>query len=496
MREKFKRRKTAKSVELRRVADELLRQARKHLATENAPAAQVAVAPVVVDEFAEEVTMAKKRRTVKSIDGRNPIVPEELWDRLVELGRGDREQIAAWMVRHQTDIPTAQPWSLAKGRLDCWLDPTKPHNTTVLARIRHLVEWYPNENPPKSAAPVAAEPMQVPVCADPDSGVYEAAQTEPETNVATEVYSNTGDGPVSETGIVQWVGEFEFRLPSLSRQGADDARVTLTHLAEKLGYSDKAQLKELAKRHVSNLSKFGGTLAVKVPIKAGNAPVRWHDEPLFNEGQAIYLMTESGTVRASDLKADFILAVLKLKGMFERIVKEAPPVDSRDGLILTILERNERAQERRDERMLAAISSLVRPTRTTRARREPDPAQQSIPQTEPTPGKVIRLDVYGHPRINAFPLPNDTPDERLFDSFCNMIDVHGEVTGNFESTHLLAYDEICRSVDPKLTKRNFPEIGPRKAHIKSRNSLYQRRCLEAAYRALIAPNKRMPKAMP
>jgi hypothetical protein len=52
--------------------------------------------------------------------------------------------------------------------------------------------------------------------------------------------------------------------------------ISLTDLAERLGYSDKAQLKELARRHAANLSKFGTTLTAKVVSGFG----RVTEEPL------------------------------------------------------------------------------------------------------------------------------------------------------------------------------------------------------------------------
>jgi len=127
----------------------------------------------------------------------------------------------------------------------------------------------------------------------------------------------------------------------------------------------------------------------------------------------------------------------------------------------------------------------------TRAPTQPlDTQQQPLPNMPPK-AQVVQLDAYGHPRIAAFPEPNTVSNENLFSAFSNMINIHGEVIGNFETTHLLAYDEICRTVDPGLTKRNYPKSGERLNHIKTHGFQYQRKCLEAAYRVLIAPNLKL-----
>lgn len=182
-----------------------------------------------------------------------------------------------------------------------------------------------------------------------------------------------------ETGIIRVVDGFQFRLPSLTLEGAIAATVSLSHLAERLGYSDKCQLKDLAKRHASNLAEFGETLTARVSWPMPNGGLKWVDEPMYNEGQAGYLMTESGTAEASRQKVKFIKAAIELRRQIasgQVVAAQSPSaLDYRE--LASVVGMAVAAA-------MTPIVAQLRPRQRAPRSRIVD-ARQNIPQTAPSP---------------------------------------------------------------------------------------------------------------
>lgn len=123
------------------------------------------------------------------------------------------------------------------------------------------------------------------------------------------------------SNIVRVVDGFEFQLAAETKEAAEVARVTLTHLAAQLGYSDKSKLKQLAERHASELAEFGvaATVAVTVPGRFGQTI----QEATYNSDQAAYLALSSETSVGRACRVRILKAFKALMAEFERPLSTA-----------------------------------------------------------------------------------------------------------------------------------------------------------------------------
>jgi hypothetical protein len=132
--------------------------------------------------------------------------------------------------------------------------------------------------------------------------------------------------PDPTTAIVRHIGDLEFRLPSEDLSGAMAARITLTELARKLGYSSRERLKELAERHETELSELGDTLTVSLSVKCGFS-YRLVEEPVYLVEQATYLALASETPQGRASRVGIIKAYKELLAEFERVVAQPAGID-------------------------------------------------------------------------------------------------------------------------------------------------------------------------
>jgi hypothetical protein len=101
--------------------------------------------------------------------------------------------------------------------------------------------------------------------------------------------------------------------------GPADAGITSELLAEKLGYSHRGKLEELARRHAEYLSKFGQIPTVVIRVQApGQVAPRLVDIPVFNRNQALYLVLKSEQPTANDLSIRLIDAFNQLEELIRR----------------------------------------------------------------------------------------------------------------------------------------------------------------------------------
>jgi hypothetical protein len=205
------------------------------------------------------------------------------------------------------------------------------------------------------------DPMEAPEN-EPRSGVHEAA--EPEQH---------------ESGIVRVVDGIAWTLPALTKDGAEQARITLTELARSLGYSDKNDLKALAKKYTEELSSFGDSRSVRVSVKCGIFD-KWLKEPTYNPDQAAYLALSSETEQGRACRVRILKAYKALLSMFEQVVKQTPASIDIQAMATTIATAVSLA-------VVRSMHELV-PRRRT-APRHPNPAQQMIPQTEEPPSSPV-----------------------------------------------------------------------------------------------------------
>lgn len=148
--------------------------------------------------------------------------------------------------------------------------------------------------------------------------------------------------------ISKVVDGLEFVLPVDSAVGAENARITLTELARKLGYNDKSMLRRLADRHASELSEFGDTVTVTVSVKCGLFD-RNVEEPTYNVEQAAYLALSSETPigrasRVAIIKAH--KALLEGYRQSQPIMTQAELIAASANLLVSI-ERSQAEHERR-----------------------------------------------------------------------------------------------------------------------------------------------------
>lgn len=182
------------------------------------------------------------------------------------------------------------------------------------------------------------------------------------------------DVPSPGTGIVRVVEGIPFTLPTLSRDGAEMARITLTDLAEALGYSDKQRLKELAGRHSREIAEFGVTLTVSVTRKVGVAVRKW-EEPTYNPEQAAYLALSSETEQGRACRVRILKAYKALLALFEQAIAAplAPPAIDYQALASVVATTVSVA-------MAPLFAQLAGKGRSKVAKvRDQDPAQHPLP---------------------------------------------------------------------------------------------------------------------
>ena len=184
----------------------------------------------------------------------------------------------------------------------------------------------------------------------------------------------TGRAAAAETGIVRVVDGIPFTLPTLTAQGAEQARVRLTDLAEALGYKDKDGLKKLAARNASELADFGTADTVSVVSGFG----RVTQEPTFNPDQCIVLGLASKTEVGSKMRVRMLKAYKTLLAMFEQVVT-SPAVIDPTSVLLAFMREQAQAQredsERRDRLLLEGLGKMLGSKQAT-AEPEPENAEQ------------------------------------------------------------------------------------------------------------------------
>jgi hypothetical protein len=242
---------------------------------------------------------------------------------------------------------------------------------------------------------VVAEPIEVE--AEPVSRVV--PPLDGRTRVIEEPVNTGSDFRQSETGIVVREGDWRFRIESRTAQAAKEAVVSLTDLAERLGYERASTLKELAEKpeHARNLNKSGGVRVARVSVRAGFT-TREVDEPLYNKRQAMYLIAKSGTAIANDLTVEFIAALDSLQEHYEGLMMAAPLVDTTSTILAFMREQQaatERANERRDALLLEGLKGILG-------------ASKPAPQNNPDPPVAI-----GRAPVARTQEPKPTRQERF-----------------------------------------------------------------------------------
>lgn len=200
--------------------------------------------------------------------------------------------------------------------------------------------------------------------------------------------------------ITRVVEGFEFVLPVESAQGAELARVTLTHLAEKLGYVEKARLKDLANRHAAELSEFGDTTTVVVSVKCGLFD-RNVEEPTFNVEQAAYLALSSETPVG---RASRVAIIKAHKALLEAFRPAAVPVSLAGQLLAQaqFLVQIEAAQQEHDRRLAAIESDRARGEEEMRAVAELPPALVDVSERSNGQMVVALLNSYANAHGKAY----------------------------------------------------------------------------------------------
>ena len=187
----------------------------------------------------------------------------------------------------------------------------------------------------------------------------------------------TGRAAAAETGIVRVVDGIPFTLPTLTAQGAEQARVRLTDLAETLGYENRQGLDRLAERNDKELREFGQIDTVSIWVKGGVAPRRI-EEPTFNPDQCIVLGLASKTEVGSKMRVRMLKAYKTLLAMFEQVVT-SPAVIDPTSVLLAFMREQAQAQredsERRDRLLLEGLGKMLGSKQAT-AEPEPENAEQ------------------------------------------------------------------------------------------------------------------------
>lgn len=236
----------------------------------------------------------------------------------------------------------------AKCTIRSLLKPDEPHNQVARDQLALLVR---DLGKPQGEETVRVVSATVEVEAAPVSQVVQSP-----VNAGSDITQ-------SETGIVVHEGDWRFRIEAKTAQAAKAAVVSLTDLADRLGYERSSTLKELAEKpvHAEQLNKSGHIRVSRKSVACGNG-FRTVDEPLYNKRQAMYLIAKSGTAIANDLTVEFIAALDSLQERFENQLVASPLVDPTSTILAFMREQQaatERANERRDALLLEGLKGLL-----------------------------------------------------------------------------------------------------------------------------------------
>jgi len=233
----------------------------------------------------------------------------ELSDKIESFGGEDaavKWLITTPLVRVKYPDKTAAA-AYARCTIRSLLKPDEPHNQTARDQLALIMRDLGTPQGEETVR-VVAEPVEV------------------ESAPASRVVVERPSGSVHETGIVRVVDGIPFTLPALSRDGAEQARVTLTDLAGFLGYKSKQDLERLAERNDADLRHYGviGT----APITVRRGPVEFKsDEPAYNPDQCILLGLASQTDVGRSIRVRMLDAYKSLLSMFEQSVNQPPAFD-------------------------------------------------------------------------------------------------------------------------------------------------------------------------
>ncbi len=327
------------------------------------------------------------------------------------------------------------------------------------------------------------ESVEDAVSEEPDSGVFESSEQ------AT-VEHQPRPPSSEETGIVRRVEVdgivVPWILPTLTREGAERARVSLTDAAVLLGYPDKDTLRQLAGRHSQEIAEFGETFTVKVSVRQGFTN-RIFDEPAYNFDQFVLLGLSSKTETGMRIRVWLLKSFNKLLAGFEQISKREQPSLIERTLVMLAANQN-------TTNML--LSSLLGKRRS--ARRAPPSEQQTIPNTEPPaykeaekpaapaePSATQKLRASG--RLNLLPVPGKVHARDVCDAIHRMVKTVSEVSGwPYDDLFNGVYDRI--QIEMKWNPRERP--ASEKSALKYIGSQSQERkleCYRIAYEVLVAP---------
>jgi hypothetical protein len=117
--------------------------------------------------------------------------------------------------------------------------------------------------------------------------------------------------------IVREVDGIVFSLPSATRQGAEQARVSLSDLARYLGYANKQSLERLADRNAAELAEVGEIATVAISVQRG-AVTYQALEPAYNPDQCILLGLASQTEIGRAIRVRILKACKALLAEFEQ----------------------------------------------------------------------------------------------------------------------------------------------------------------------------------
>lgn len=191
--------------------------------------------------------------------------------------------------------------------------------------------------------------------------------------------AEASDSPGETGGIVHVVDGIIWTLPTLTKAGAEQARIRLTDLAVALGYSDKKDLKELAARHAQEISDFGETGTVRVSVRQGFTS-REFDEPTYNPEQAAYLALSSETKQGRACRVRILKAYKELLARFEQTVTAQPQ--------FALLERTLEALAANQHQTNLLLKTLLERRQSASRARLGGAAQQSIPLHAKASGRV------------------------------------------------------------------------------------------------------------
>lgn len=258
--------------------------------------------------------------------------------------------------------------------------------------------------------------------------------------------------------VIRTIEGIIFRLPSATKEGAEEACVMLADLACSLGYTNKRSLKDLSDRHIKELNDFGVVRTMLTTVEGRFGQVL--EEPIFNPDQAAYLALASDTPQGRTCKVRILKAYKALLIEFEKTVSHVDELDlleHQSQMLINSIHQLQavraeakRAQEGAEEANKLASEALERTKALEKTRAHEEYERELLrEELEQLPSSEHELRYFtDRERLNQYVVyyagVNNIPHKKIWDDLYELVDKYLHI--NIEARTARLSRELGRQV--------------------------------------------------